>query len=79
MLDETAGGKHLCYYVMNNGVVEEQKAMFKRPNPRDDVPSETFVHKGKCRWDSSEQSVHRRRCNCQLDALNIVQEDEEMK
>lgn len=28
--DETDGGKPLCYYVMNSGVVEEQKAMFER-------------------------------------------------
>lgn len=33
MPDEIFGGKPLCYYVMNNGVVEEQKAMFKRPSP----------------------------------------------
>ena len=31
--DETDGGKPLCYYVMNNGVVEEQKSMFKSPSP----------------------------------------------
>lgn len=31
--DETNGGKPLYYYVMNNGVVEEHKAMFERPNP----------------------------------------------
>lgn len=33
MLDETAEGKPLCHYLMNNGVVEEQKAMFERPSP----------------------------------------------
>lgn len=32
-LDETTEGKTMCYYVMNNGVVEEQKATFERPNP----------------------------------------------
>lgn len=31
--DETEGGKPLCYYVMNNDVVEEQKARFERPSP----------------------------------------------
>lgn len=31
---ETEGGKPLCYYVMNNNMVEEQKAMFERPSPR---------------------------------------------
>lgn len=31
--DETVGGKPLCYYVMNIGVVEEQKSMFERPSP----------------------------------------------
>lgn len=31
--EETDGGKPLCYYVMNSGVVEEQKAMFERPIP----------------------------------------------
>lgn len=30
---EIEGGKPLCYYVMNSGVVGEQKAMFERPNP----------------------------------------------
>lgn len=34
MLDETVGGKPVCYYVMNNGVVEEKKVMFERPSPR---------------------------------------------
>lgn len=33
VLDETAEDKPLCYYVMNNGVVEEQKAMFENPSP----------------------------------------------
>lgn len=33
MPDEMVGGKPLCYYVMNNSVVEEQKATFERPNP----------------------------------------------
>lgn len=33
MADETVGGKPLCYYVMNNGLVEEQKDMFERPSP----------------------------------------------
>lgn len=33
MPDKTVGGKPLCYYVMNSGVVEEKKAMFERPNP----------------------------------------------
>ncbi|XP_050876224.1 uncharacterized protein LOC127079917 [Lathyrus oleraceus] len=33
MPDETVGGKPLCYYIMNNGVVEEQKSMFERPSP----------------------------------------------
>lgn len=33
MPDETGGGKPLCYYVMNSGIVEEQKATFERPNP----------------------------------------------
>ena len=28
---ESAGKKPLCYYVMNNGVVEEQHAMFEKP------------------------------------------------
>lgn len=31
--DEFAEGKPLCYYVMNNGMVEEQKTMFERPSP----------------------------------------------
>lgn len=31
--DKTDGGKPLCYYVMNSGMVEEQKAMFERPGP----------------------------------------------
>lgn len=31
--NETDGGKPLCYYVMNRGMVEEQKAMFERPSP----------------------------------------------
>lgn len=31
--DETAEDKLLSYYVMNNGVVEEQKAMFEKPSP----------------------------------------------
>lgn len=33
MPDETVGGKPLCYYVMNIGVVEKQKATFERPIP----------------------------------------------
>lgn len=33
MPDETDGGKPLCYYVMKIDVVEEQKAMFEKPNP----------------------------------------------
>lgn len=33
MPDETVRGKPLCYYVMNIGVVEEQKSMFERPSP----------------------------------------------
>lgn len=32
--DEAPNQKPLCYYVMNNGVVEEQQAIFERPNPR---------------------------------------------
>ena len=31
--NETTEDKPLCYYVMNNGVVEEQKSMFERPSP----------------------------------------------
>lgn len=31
--DETVADKLLCYYVMNNGMVEEQKAMFEKPSP----------------------------------------------
>lgn len=31
MPNETVRGKLLCYYVMNSGVVEEQKVTFKRP------------------------------------------------
>ena len=31
--DETDGGKPLCYYVMNSGMVEEHKVMFERRNP----------------------------------------------
>lgn len=31
--DEIDGGKPLCYYVMNNDMVEEQKATFERPSP----------------------------------------------
>lgn len=33
MSEETIRGKPLCYYVMNSGVVEEQKSMFERPSP----------------------------------------------
>ena len=33
MLYEYVGGKPSCYYVINSGVVEEQKAMFERPSP----------------------------------------------
>lgn len=33
MPDEIIGGKPLCYYVMNSGVVEEQKATCERPIP----------------------------------------------
>lgn len=33
MSDETAEGKPLCYYVINSGMVEKQKAMFERPSP----------------------------------------------
>ncbi|XP_050918666.1 uncharacterized protein LOC127136113 [Lathyrus oleraceus] len=33
MPDETVGGKPLCYYIMNIGIVEEQKATFERPSP----------------------------------------------
>lgn len=32
MPDEIVEGKPLCYYIMNRGVVEEQKAMFERPS-----------------------------------------------
>ena len=31
MCEESARQKPLCYYVMNNGVVEEQQAMFEKP------------------------------------------------
>lgn len=31
--DQIAEDKSLCYYVMNSGVVEEQKAMFENPSP----------------------------------------------
>lgn len=31
--NETDGGKPLCYYVMNNNMVEEHKSMFERPSP----------------------------------------------
>lgn len=33
MSDESVGGKPPCYYVINSGVVEEQKSMFERPSP----------------------------------------------
>lgn len=31
--DEAINQKYICYYVMNNGVVEEQQVVFERPNP----------------------------------------------
>ena len=31
MCEESTSQKPLCYYVMNNGVVEEQHAMFEKP------------------------------------------------
>lgn len=31
--DETVGGKPLCYYIMNIGVLDEQKATFERTSP----------------------------------------------
>ena len=31
MCEESVGQKPLCYYVKNNGVVEEQHVMFEKP------------------------------------------------
>ena len=31
MCEESAGQKPICYFIMNNGVVEEQQAMFEKP------------------------------------------------
>lgn len=30
--DEVDKHKHVCYFVMNNGCIEEQNTFFKRPN-----------------------------------------------
>lgn len=30
--DEVVNQDHICYYVMNNNVVEEQQAIFERPD-----------------------------------------------
>lgn len=31
-MEETTNHKVICYYIMNNGCVEEQQAMFERPD-----------------------------------------------
>lgn len=31
--DGVANQKPICYYIMNNGIVKEQHAIFERPNP----------------------------------------------
>ena len=55
MPEENARGKPLCYYVMNNGMVEEQHALFERP----DVSPEATVYYSEGGFQGRQQSVFR--------------------
>lgn len=53
---DMAGHKPVCYYVMNDGCVEEQNAIFERPD-RDDELFEPSFYKGKswCQQGTGQQ------------------------
>lgn len=79
MPDETVGGKPLYYYVMNSGMVEEQKAMFERPSPGMMYHMKPLFIRAKVDGIAVNKVFVDGGCNRQLNALYLIQEDGEVQ
>ena len=52
MVEEAQNKKLLCYYMMNNGIIEEQYAIFEKPDAGMMYNLNTLFIRGK--WITSE-------------------------